>query len=152
MAWYLISETKFTFTFNMSQIVSKSGNIICTVLLADSWQYMTKILVITFEQYAPRKSENVKKENIIFCMLDSAHGIIHLSVHHRTTYKYVFKVKVLSQKFLQSTIPTNIWGRKIQDLYNDRYLKIFNYNSAALFLCVGGRGGYRGCMTIILQW
>jgi len=70
---------------------------------------MTKILVITFEQYAPRKRENLKKENIIICMFDSAHGIIHLFVHHRTTHKYIFKVKVfLSQKFLSSTIETNV--------------------------------------------
>ena len=79
--------------------------------------------------------KNLKKENIIVCMFDSAHGIIHLFIHHRTTHKYIFKVKVfLSQKFL-STIQTNVWGREIQDLY-DRYLKIFNYTSAALFLSV----------------
>jgi len=81
-------------------------------------------------------------------MFDSANGIIHLFVHHTTTDKYIFKVKVfLSQKFLSSTMQINVWGRKIQDLYNDRYLKTFNYNSAALFLgvcvCGGGGGRYR---------
>jgi len=70
---------------------------------------MTKLLVITFKQYAPRKSENLKKENVIFCMFDSANGIIHLFVHHTTTDKYIFKVKVfLSQKFLSSTMQINV--------------------------------------------
>jgi hypothetical protein len=70
---------------------------------------MTKILVITFKHYAPRKSENLKKENIIFCMFDSAHGITHLFVHHRTTDKHILKAKVfLSQKFLLSTVQTNV--------------------------------------------
>ena len=76
-----------------------------------------------------------KEWNVIFCMFDSAHGITHLFVHHRTTDKYIFKVKVFfSEKIMSSTTQTNVWGRKIQDLYNDRYLKIFNYNSAVLFL------------------
>jgi len=145
MAWYLISEIKFTFTFNVSQTISKSGNIIYAVLPEDRWQYMTKILVISFEQYAPRKRENLKEENII-CMLESANEIIHLHVHHRTTHKYIFKVKVfLSQKFLSPTIQTNVWGRKIQDLYNDRYLKIFIL--VLLFFWVW-RGGCRGWMII----
>jgi hypothetical protein len=61
------------------------------------------------------------------------------------------KAKVfLSQKFLLSTVQTNVWGRKIQDLYNARYLKILYYTSAALCVCVCVclLGGGRYCMII----
>jgi hypothetical protein len=70
---------------------------------------MTKILVIIFEQYAPKERENQKKENVIFCVFDSAHGITQLFVYHRTTDKYISKVKVFfSQKFLSSTLQTKV--------------------------------------------
>jgi hypothetical protein len=68
-----------------------------------------KNTVITFEHYAARERENLKKENVIFCMFDSAHGITHLFVYHRTTDKYTFKVKIFfSQKFLSSTVQTKV--------------------------------------------
>ena len=48
-----------------------------------------------------KESKPKGKEKIKFYMFDSALGIIHLSVHHRTTDKYIFKVKAfVSQKFL----------------------------------------------------
>jgi hypothetical protein len=110
---------------------------------------MTKILVVTYEQYAPRKTGNPKEKIIKFYMFDSALGIIHLSVHHRTADKYIFKVKAfISQKFLSPQLYKQT--SEVEKFKICTMTDILKYiiTTVLLFFCVCVCGG-GGCIDIV---